>query len=72
MNLVKDCDLLISVGTSGILMPAANIPEIALASGASVIHINKTDVSLDGSNEYMLLGPAAGILPMLIDYVDPD
>lgn len=70
VNLVKGCDLLISVGTSGIVMPAANIPDLALASGASVIHVNKTDVSMAEQNEYMLVGPAAEILPMLLDRLE--
>ena len=71
MNLVKSCDLLISVGTSGIVMPAANIPDLALSSGASVIHVNKTDVSMGEQNEYMLVGAAAVILPMLLDSIAP-
>ena len=62
---------MISVGTSGIVMPAANIPDLALGSGASVIHVNKTDVSMGEQNEYMLVGTAAVILPMLLDSIAP-
>ena len=68
--LVKDCDLLISVGTSGIVMPAAGLPDLALASGASVIHVNKADVSMGGQKEFMLVGAAAEVLPMLLERIE--
>lgn len=68
--LVKDCDLLISVGTSGIVMPAAGLPDLALASGASVIHVNKADVAMGEPKEYMLMGSAAEVLPMLLEKIE--
>ena len=68
--LVKDCDLLISVGTSGIVMPAAGLPDLALASGASVIHVNKADVAMGEQKEFMLVGAAAEVLPMLLERVE--
>lgn len=46
-------------------MPAADIPEIALAAGATVIHVNLMDVALGGTNELMLIGNAAEVLPTL-------
>ncbi|VVQ26468.1 SIR2 family NAD-dependent protein deacylase [Pseudomonas fluorescens] len=67
--LVKDCDLLISVGTSGIVMPAAGLPELALASGASVIHVNKADVAMGEEREFMLAGAAAEVLPVLLEKI---
>ena len=68
--LVKDCDLLISVGTSGIVMPAAGLPDLALASGASVIHVNKADVAMGEQKEFMLMGAAAEVLPKLLERLD--
>lgn len=66
IRLVRGCDLLISVGTSGVVMPAAGIPEIALAAKAKVIHVNHEDVGLDGADEIMLIGGAGVILPALL------
>lgn len=63
--LVKTCDVLISVGTSGVVTPAAEIPKIALSSGATVIHINIADVSFGAQNELMLIGKATEILKKL-------
>ncbi|PHX32497.1 NAD-dependent deacetylase [Pseudomonas syringae pv. syringae] len=66
LAVVKDSDVLISVGTSGFVRPAADIPEIALASGATVIHVNIADVCLGAPNELMLMGSAAHVLPALL------
>ncbi|MDG9886597.1 NAD-dependent deacylase, partial [Pseudomonas sp. GD04058] len=59
-------NLLISVGTSGVVMPAAGIPDMALAAGATVIHVNLDDVGMDGAEEIMLVGPAGVVLPALL------
>jgi NAD-dependent deacetylase len=67
--LVKDCDPLIAVGTSGIVMPAAGLPDLALAPGASAIHVNKADVAMGEEREFMLMGAAAEVLPMLIERI---
>lgn len=62
----RQCDVMLSVGTSGVVRPAADLPEIALVSGAVVIHVNTLDVCMNGPNEIMLIGPAEKILPQLI------
>lgn len=66
VRLVRQCDLLISVGTSGVVMPAADIPDIAIAAGATVIHVNLEDVGLHGVKEIMLVGSAGGVLQALL------
>ena len=62
VSLVKNCDALISVGTSGVVTPAADLPHIALASGATVIHVNIVDVGAQAANELMLVGRATDVL----------
>ncbi len=66
VRIVRNCELLISVGTSGIVTPAADIPDIAIAAGATVIHVNLEDVGLDGGSEIMLLGNAGKVLQTLL------
>ena len=56
---------MLSIGTSGVVRPAADLPEMALASGAVVIHVNTQDVSMNGPREIMLIGPAEKLLPPL-------
>lgn len=51
-------------------MPAAGFPDLALASDASVIHVNKVDVAMDEPKGYMLIGPAAKVLPMLLEKIE--
>ncbi len=63
--LVKSCDVLISVGTSGTVTPAADIPKLALSHGATVIHVNTEDVSTGAQNELMLIGKATEVLSKL-------
>ncbi|ETK22266.1 MULTISPECIES: SIR2 family NAD-dependent protein deacylase [Pseudomonas] len=72
MSLVRGCDILISVGTSGIVTPAADIPRLALASGALLIHVNTEDVSLGEHNEIMLIGNATGVLAQLSEFLESD
>lgn len=43
-------------------MPAASLPDIALASGSSVIYVDKADVAMDDQKELMLMGAAAEVL----------
>lgn len=64
-RLVKDCEVLISVGTSGRVMPAASIPQLALASRSTVVHVNTHDVSSGADNEIMLIGQATEVLSEL-------
>lgn len=61
-----DCDLLFSVGTSGVVYPAAQVPEIALRAGAAVVHVNPEPQALGGSNEWLLAGAAGEVLPSLL------
>jgi NAD-dependent deacetylase len=67
--LVKSCDVLISVGASGIVTAASDIPWLALSSGATVIHVNTEEVSTAEPNELMLNGKASEVLPELFALV---
>ncbi|MFC2972060.1 NAD-dependent deacetylase [Azotobacter bryophylli] len=62
----RDCDLLLSVGTSGVVQPAAQIPLIAQENGATVLHINPQPVLLGGERVFGLVGKAGEILPDLL------
>lgn len=60
------CDLMISVGASGAVFPAAEIPIIAAKQGATVIQVNPEPTPLDEFAAFNLRGTAAGILPPLV------
>lgn len=65
VSILRCCDVVISVGTSGIVTPAAELPYIALSAGATLLHVNTVDVSMNEPNELMLLGEAAWVLSRL-------
>lgn len=60
------CDVLLTVGTSGLVYPAAEIPRLAARSGAAVIQVNPQPTPLDPIATVNLQGPAAEILPALV------
>ncbi|MEC4024891.1 MULTISPECIES: SIR2 family NAD-dependent protein deacylase [Pseudomonas putida group] len=61
----ESCDLFLSIGTSGMVFPAAELPLRALGKGSTVVHINPVpfEVSVD---EHFLQGPATRMMRDLI------
>lgn len=60
----QNADLLLSVGTSAMVYPAARIPEIAREHGARVVHINTEPVDI--ADATTLTGRAGEWLPKLL------
>jgi NAD-dependent deacetylase len=67
----RSADFMFSIGTSAVVFPAAQLPLIALESGAMVVEINKDRTPLTGVVTFSLLGRAAEILPRLLDATWP-
>src|SRR5690606_25956565 len=65
------CDLLLSIGTSGVVQPAASIPRVALQAGAVVVHVNPQPAGHDGRREFSLTGAAGQVLPELLRRLEP-
>jgi NAD-dependent deacetylase len=59
---LEECDLLVSVGTSGVVYPAADLPRIAVAAGATTVEINLEDTPVSHLYEHRLRGNAATVL----------
>jgi NAD-dependent deacetylase len=62
----RNCDLFISVGTSGLVQPAASLPFEALRSGSSVIEINPDKTPLTQHADYALRGRSGEVLSALV------
>jgi NAD-dependent deacetylase len=63
----ETCDVMLSVGTSNLVQPAASLPWIAAKRGALVAIVNvDMDGQLRGENVVHLTGPAGTVLPQLI------
>ena len=61
-----DCDLALTVGTSGLVHPAAELPLVAARLGAAVVQVNPQPTPLDEVATVNLHGPAAEVLPALV------
>jgi NAD-dependent deacetylase len=62
----QSADLLVVVGTSAIVYPAAGLPELALARGATVIEVNPEPTPLSRSATICLRESASKVLPGLL------
>jgi NAD-dependent deacetylase len=63
---VTAADVVIVVGTSSIVYPAAGLPELALANGTVVIEVNPERTPLSDAATVSLRETAAGALPGLL------
>ncbi len=67
---VQSAEVVLVVGTSGLVEPAASLPRLALAQGAFVVEINPTETPLSASASIVLNGTAGAVLPRLLS-LDP-
>jgi NAD-dependent deacetylase len=66
LEAAKTCDVFLSIGTSGLVEPAASLPFIAQSSGATVAIINPDVTAQALSTYYRINGPAGKVLPKLV------
>ncbi len=67
---VSQCDLMLVIGTSAVVQPAAHMPVIARNTGATIVEINPESTPLTGYiSHYILLGQAGNIMDRLMDEV---
>lgn len=60
------CDLMLVIGTSGTVQPAASLPWITSRSGGKVIEINPQESGVTSSADIFLQGKSGEIMPALI------
>ncbi|MCW7754522.1 NAD-dependent deacylase [Desulfobotulus sp. H1] len=65
-ELTLSCDLMLVVGTSAEVWPAAELPHMAKAAGARIIEINPEPTSLTLHSDGLLQGQAGRLLPKLL------
>lgn len=68
----QSCDVLLSVGTSSLVHPAAQVPFVAKRAGARVIQVNPNPTALDEIADLNLRSPAATALPTLVESLSRD
>lgn len=67
LEAARTADLLLVIGTSLQVQPAAGIVPVALDAGAQVIDINPEPALLPDERVHALAGPAAKVVPRLVE-----
>jgi len=65
----KGCDLFFTVGTSGVVQPAASLPSAARQHGAFVVEINIEATELTFIVDQHFRGKSGEILPAIVDKI---
>ena len=62
---IETSEILIVVGTSGLVQPAAGLASLSQQNGRTVIEINLEHTEVSPDADLTLIGPAGTILPRL-------
>jgi len=65
---LRKCDVLIGIGTSGVVYPAAELPRIATERGIPSVEINTEVTAVSHLYQEHMRGGASGMLSKLVDW----
>jgi NAD-dependent deacetylase len=68
--LARDADVMLVVGSSLVVHPAADIPLAAVRAGAKLIIVNAEPTPLDSLAEVVIHGRAGEVLPDILSLLD--
>ncbi len=69
----SECDLMLVVGTSAVVQPAALMPLAAKSAGATIIEINPEPTPLtDSVSDILLQGKAGAVMNQLLELLETD
>jgi NAD-dependent deacetylase len=67
-QVATDCDVMLVIGTSAVVQPAAMLPVVAKESGAKIIEINPESTLLTGEiSDYLIKGPAGDVMNGILE-----
>jgi NAD-dependent deacetylase len=66
----RACDVMLIIGTSGVVYPAAALPEVAKSNGARMIEINARESELTAACDLFIRAPAGEALPEIVRRVE--
>lgn len=66
----QEANVMLVIGTSGVVRPAADMPFYAKQSGATLIEINPVESEITPAADLWLAGPSGDILPRLLNALD--
>lgn len=67
LNVISRADIMLVVGTSSLVQPAASLAHIAKRVGAVTVEINLEPTQNTGFMDFSMLGEAGSILPELVE-----
>jgi len=65
VDCAESADVVLVIGTSGLVYPAAGLPDLARRAGATIIEINLEPTPLSDSADIVLRSPSGVVLPLL-------
>ena len=63
----QECEIFFSIGTSGLVQPAASVPLVAQQAGALLVEINPNQTPLSEMADVLIQAPAGTALPALLE-----
>ena len=66
----RHCDLLLAIGSTLSVFPAADVVPLAIAGGARVVIVNGSPTAMDTIADAVIRGPIGEILPRLVEPLD--
>jgi NAD-dependent deacetylase len=66
----ESADVFLSIGTSGVVFPAASLPMMAKQAGAYLVEINPEETPLTERADEFVKGPSGQLLPMLLEQME--
>jgi NAD-dependent deacetylase len=66
VELIEAADLVLVVGTSGIVHPAAGLPAIGRGTGSLVVEVNPVDTDVSDVAHHVIRSTAAAALPAIV------
>ena len=71
MAAARAADLLLAVGTTLTVFPAADVVPLAVAQGAPVVIVNGSPTAMDDLADVLLTGSISEVLPALVAGLPP-
>ncbi len=66
LDTVRECDLMLVLGSSLVVTPASGLPAIAMGSGAKLVIMNKMSTGYDGEAEVVIHEPLGKIAEAIL------
>ena len=69
LGYTENCDVMLVIGTSAMVYPAAELPAMAKQNGAIIVEINKEPSMIASIADHSFYGKAGEILPELVEEI---